>query len=184
VPTEPDVTGLVLAAGAGTRRGGPKALVVDANGSWLALAVHVLLDGGCRSVVVVLGAAVDEARPHVPQDARVTSIHATDWAHGMSASLRAGLTAATGDVVVVTLVDLPDTPASVVHRLVEHADRTTLRQAVYGGRPGHPVVLGADHWQPLHEHLTGDTGARPYLRSHGVHEIECGDLHHGRDQDT
>jgi len=180
VPPETTVTGLVLAAGAGTRRGGPKALVDD----WLADAVHLLLDGGCERVVVVLGAAADEARTRLPDDERVTQVTATDWALGMSASLRAGLAAATGDAVVVTLVDLPDTPTSVVRRLVQDVDRTTLRQAVYGGRPGHPVVLGADHWRPIHEHLTGDTGARPYLRSHGVQEIECGDLHHGRDQDT
>ena len=35
-----------------------------------------------------------------------------EWAAGMSASLRAGLSAASADAMVVHLVDLPDVPAA------------------------------------------------------------------------
>ena len=49
--------GLLLAAGAGTRMGTPKALVRDQDGtSWLLRSVGVLRDGGCVGVTVVLGA--------------------------------------------------------------------------------------------------------------------------------
>ena len=179
-PTHASLSGIVLAAGAGTRHGGPKALVVP----WLADAVRLLLDGGCARVVVVLGAAADVARTLVPDDVRVTTVVAHGWADGLGASLRAGLAHAEGDAVVVTLVDLPGTPVSVVARLTTAWDRHTLRQAVYGGRPGHPVLIGADHWAPLSETLTGDHGARGYLVAHGVTEVECGDLHDGLDQDV
>lgn len=178
-PTHASLCGIVLAAGAGTRHGGPKALVVP----WLADSVRLLLDGGCDQVVVVLGAAADEARALVPDDARVTSVVAPRWADGLGASLRTGLAHAGGDAVVVTLVDLPGTPVSVVERLTTTWDRRTLRQAVYDGRPGHPVVIGADHWAGLADTLTGDRGARGYLVAHGVEEVECVDLHHGRDID-
>ena len=47
--------GLLLAAGAGRRMGGPKALRVDADGtSWLVRSAGALLDGGCSGVTVVL----------------------------------------------------------------------------------------------------------------------------------
>ncbi|MFD1718531.1 nucleotidyltransferase family protein [Georgenia deserti] len=67
------------------------------------------------------------------------------------------------------------------------ADRlgsAVLRQAVYAGRPGHPVLIGRDHWADLRAQLDGDVGARPYLRSHGVVEVDCTDLGGGDDVDT
>jgi CTP:molybdopterin cytidylyltransferase MocA len=179
-PTDASLSGIVLAAGAGTRHGGPKALVVP----WLADAVRLLLDGGCARVVVVLGAAADEARTLVPDDGRVTTVVAPRWAEGLGESLRTGLEHADGDAVVVTLVDLPGTPVSVLGRLTTTWDRHTLRQAVYDGRPGHPVLIGADHWAALSDTLTGDRGARGYLVAHGVVEVECGDLHDGLDIDV
>ena len=58
-----NVTGVLLAAGGGRRMGRPKALMRSADGRpWLTTAVQALRDGGCRSVVVVLGAGADEAR--------------------------------------------------------------------------------------------------------------------------
>ncbi len=108
-----EAVGVVLAAGAGTRFGGPK--VLAAEGNWLHSAVQALADGGCGSVIVVLGAAVVD----VPSPAR--AIVAEDWADGMSASLRAGLTAAgagEAQAAVLHLVDIPDVGAEVVHRVL------------------------------------------------------------------
>lgn len=167
------VTGIVLAAGAGTRAGGPKVL----RPGWLDHACTVLLEGGCDSVIVVLGAAPDAP---IPLDDRVTSLVATDWAQGMSHSLLAGISAATGEAALITLVDLPGMPAAVVARVLE--GRGALRQAVFAGRPGHPVYIASSHWGRLT--ATGDHGARPYLVANGVVEIECGDLWDGRDVDA
>ncbi|HEY0951202.1 NTP transferase domain-containing protein, partial [Nocardioides sp.] len=56
--------GLLLAAGAGTRMGRPKALVRAADGEpWLVRGVRALADGGCAQVGVVLGAGAEEALP-------------------------------------------------------------------------------------------------------------------------
>ena len=173
------LSGILLAAGAGSRYGAPKALVPG----WLEHGVAVLTTAGCDPVVVVLGAQADAARRLLPADPRVRVVVAPDWAAGISASLRAGLTAATGDAALVTLVDLPDMPATVARRLAHGADVASLRQAAYRGSPGHPVLLGAQHWKPLVSNVDGDRGARPYLVRHGADEVECGDLWHGRDVD-
>ena len=54
------IIGVLLAAGAGRRAGGPKALRVDPDGtSWLLRSITVLRDGGCDAVVVVVGAEAD-----------------------------------------------------------------------------------------------------------------------------
>ncbi len=179
----PDVAGLVLAAGAGTRRGGPKALVTEPDGSsWLGRAHDALVGGGCSSVTVVLGAGADAARPLVPPGAHV--VVADDWDRGQSASLAAGLRSLPpADAVAVTLVDLPRQRAEAVARVVSGATPSALRRAVFDGVPGHPVLLGRDHWAPLLDVLAGDRGARDYLRSRGTVPVDCTDLGGGEDVD-
>jgi CTP:molybdopterin cytidylyltransferase MocA len=150
----------------------------------------VLLDGGCDRVLVVVGAAGDEVAallddPGWAHQAEVEVVRSEDWAAGMSASLAAGLRAVTADAALVHLVDLPDVGATVVRRVLEHGGRSrnTLVRAAYDGRPGHPVLVGADHLAPLLATLAGDEGARAYLEDHGVLIVECGDLATGADDD-
>lgn len=180
--------GILLAAGAGSRMGMPKALVHDDDGeSWLVRGVRVLREGGCDAVTVVLGAGALEAAPLLEADhARV--VLAPDWAAGMSASLRTGLESLAdtdADAALVSLVDLPDVTAAVVARVAARAvDRGVLSRAAYGGEPGHPVLIGRDHWSGVLDVATGDRGARDYLATHPVALVECGDLATGRDVDT
>lgn len=176
------VAGLVLAAGAGTRYGRPKALVEG----WLPHAVAALRDGGCSPVVVVLGARAEEASALLPADDDVVVTVAEDWQRGMASSLRHGLATLprAADAVVVTLVDLPDVGSEVVARLREAVDGTdTLARAVYDGSPSHPVVLGRDHWQAVADSVQGDRGAGPYLAARPTLAVECGDLATGVDVD-
>lgn len=184
----PTTAGLLLAAGAGSRMGMPKALVHDERGSWLRRGVEVLRQGGCEPVVVVLGAAPEAAEL---LDGSVTVVVAEDWAEGMGASLRAGLAAVAGlgpavPSVVVSLVDLPDLVPEVVARVVGAAGAAAgaLARAAYDGVPGHPVLLGRDHWAGVAAAATGDRGARDYLSAADVVLVECGDLASGRDVDT
>ncbi len=179
-----DVTGIVLAAGAGTRAGTPKALLRLPTGEpWVEIAVRMLREGGCSRVVVVLGAEAESARLLVPGDAEV--VVAERWQRGLSESLAAGLAAASGDAALVTLVDLPTLPAAVVRRVLDGTGG--LRRAVVDGRPTHPVYFSKEHWMPVTASLgaggLADTGARGYLAAHDVSQIECGDLWDGADFD-
>ena len=182
--------GLVLAAGAGRRSGGPKALRRRDDGtSWVAHACTVLTEAGCAPVVVVLGAGADDARALVPPG--VTTVVAHDWDEGMGASLRTGLAALTetdADACLVHLVDLPDVDARVVARVLatvdDHPDPAGhLARAAYAGVPGHPVLLGRAHWPAVTESARGDRGARDHLAAEGPVLVECGDLATGVDQD-
>ena len=175
--------GLLLAAGEGRRFGGPKALARDADGtSWLLRSLAALRP--CRRITVVLGAGAEEAAALLPMS--VHRVRAADWAEGMGASLRAGLAEVEArdpeaDAVVVSLVDLPDVTADVVARLLDPPpERATLRRAAYDAVPGHPVLLGRDHWVGVAETAYGDRGARAYLASAEVELVECGDLATGR----
>jgi CTP:molybdopterin cytidylyltransferase MocA len=181
------VEGLLLAAGAGTRMGVPKALMHDDDGtSWLQRSVTALHDGGCSNVVVVLGAMADEALLLL-DDVDVRSVVAIGWEIGLSASLRSGLESldTRADAAMVSLVDLPDVDAAVVRRVFLRATGPgVLARATYHGQPGHPVLLGRDHWPAVIASVTGDEGAKGYLATHHPTLIECGDLASGRDIDT
>lgn len=184
-PPHPRIAGIVLAAGAGTRYGRPKALVRDESGiAWVARAVAALRAGGCDDVVVVLGAEADRAAALVPATARIAV--APDWAGGLSRSLVAGMNAATGaDAAMIVPVDTPDLPAAAVARVLAAAPapRRALVRAFYRGAPGHPALVGADHWAALRAELAGDVGAGPFLARRGATAVECGDLWPGADQD-
>ena len=199
MPLAPPVAGLVLAAGAGSRYGRPKALATTPEGtSWLVRAVHTLAAAGCHPVIVVLGAGADAAEAllgdHHPGELVVT--RAEDWADGLSASLRAGLRAAAALgpgplAVAVVPVDVPGLGEATVRRLIGPAalgpaalGPDTLRRACFEGRPGHPVVIGRAHWAGLIASVSGDTGARPYLFAHQAVPVECGDLETGADIDV
>lgn len=173
------VVGVLLAAGAGRRYGMPKVLV----DGWLTAAVTALRDGGCDDVIVVLGAA-DVVVPD-----GVTASTAPDWHTGLSASLRTGLRTANrmdADYAVLHVVDTPDVGAAVVSRVLRAAgeSKAGLARAVYGDRPGHPVVLARRHWNAALASATGDQGAAAYLRTtDGVALVDCVDLATGRDHD-
>jgi CTP:molybdopterin cytidylyltransferase MocA len=196
-PDEPSdaggVVGLLLAAGAGRRAGGPKALRTDPDGtSWLLRSIAVLRDGGCDAVAVVLGCSADSVRELLTRSDlggdRLITVVAADWQQGMGVSLRTGLLAVqpgSWRAVLIHLVDLPDVTAAVVSRVLQRAPLGTagLVRAVYRGRPGHPVLLGRDHLESVLDELAGDRGAQDYLARHGVDGVECGDLATGRDRD-
>ncbi|PZG15301.1 hypothetical protein C1I95_19935 [Micromonospora craterilacus] len=199
---------MILAAGAGRRYGGPKAL------PFLGSATEMLRAGGCDPVVVVLGAAaaavirqVGLDRPgsavadgmradelgRLPGDPRVVAVVNDEWATGMASSLRVGLRAAarlSARVVCVHLVDMPGVTPAAVRRLLDVVPPArpegVLARATYAGEPGHPVLLGADHWVAVTRSAAGDRGARDYLRRHSalVQRVECGDVAQGFDVDT
>ena len=184
-------TALVLAAGAGRRMGGPKALVRPRpdGPTLLETAVERVRAAGCDDVLVVVGAAADEVG-ELASAAGARVVVADGWDEGMGASLRAGLTAlADGstvpDLVLVTLVDLPDVGSDVMVRVLAAAQGpAALARAAYGGVPGHPVLLGRDHWAAVSATAVGDRGARDHLRATEHLLVECGDLATGRDVDT
>lgn len=179
------VAGLVLAAGAGRRFGGAKA-VAELDGERLVdRAVRTLRRGGADPVYVVSGAVPLDGTDaeHVPNPG---------WAEGMGSSLRAGLSAladAPQDVVavVIVLVDQPGLTGAAVARLVgAGSDNRAVAVATYQGKQGHPVAIGRAHWPEVVRLAVGDVGARPFLLAHRdlVARVECADVGSSEDVDT
>jgi CTP:molybdopterin cytidylyltransferase MocA len=184
MPTQ--VAGILLAAGAGSRLGRPKALVEIGGQTLAARGAGLLRRGGADPIVVVTGAA--------PVDLPgVTLVHNPHWRTGMGSSLVAGLTAVSDlppegyRAVVIALADQPMVGAESVRRLIAaHAAGATVVVAAYDGRPRNPVLIDRIHWAEVLATTTGDAGARPFLRAHPdlVTAVECGDTGRPDDIDT
>ncbi|GAA3440333.1 nucleotidyltransferase family protein [Kutzneria kofuensis] len=181
------VAGLVLAAGEGRRYGMPKALVSHGGRLFVESTVDRLRAAGCGRIVVVAGAAAEKVREADLGDAEV--VENPDWPSGMGSSLRKGIEALQGTAaqgvgaVAVMTVDLPGVTAEAIERVLGHATPDVLAAATYNGRRGHPVLIGREHWQGVHELAQGDSGARAYLRRHEVTEVACEDVADGHDVD-
>ena len=177
------VAGVLLAAGEGSRFGGPKALV-ELDGQTLAeRGVGLLRAGGADPILVVTGAAplqLDGA----------LSVYNHDWRTGMGSSLRAGLQAlASTDAgaAVIALADQPLIGPEAVARLIAaYRGGATVAVAAYDGQPRNPVLLAREHWPEVIAMADGDTGARPFLRARAdlVTLVECADTGRPDDIDT
>ena len=183
------VAGVVLAAGCGSRYGSPKALVRLRGRLLVERAADLLAAGGCDPVVVVLGAAADQvlAAARLPRTGVRTVVN-PDWPSGMGSSLRVGLAAvpAEAEAVVVTLVDTPGLGPESVRRLVAAGGPDGAAQATYGGRRGHPVLLGRTVITEVAAAATGDRGAGPWLAAHPerVRLVPCDGTGDPRDVDV
>lgn len=161
------VAGAVLAAGAGSRMGTPKAeLVVDGR-RLVDRAVAALVDGGCAPVIAVVRSAAE-----VP-GARTVVNPAPE--RGMRSSLALAVAAAGPcAALAVLLVDAPGVGAEAVRAVVGAWRPGRIAVARYGGRRGHPTVMAPRLWQQALAAAGADEGARALLVARGdlVDEVD------------
>lgn len=176
LPAPGGTTAVLLAAGAGTRLGrGPKALLPFRGRTLVEVLADVLLEGGCREVVVVLGAAAESVRKAPGLD-RHTVVENPDWQTGMGGSFKLGLgTARPQDHVLVALVDQPGLTPETVGRLLKAHRPGRVTAAAYRHssdgegpgelRRGHPLLLDVTLRAEAAASATGDAGARLFLHA-------------------
>ena len=168
------VTGIVLAAGSGSRMGQPKASLELNGQTLLNRTLSMLFDGGCATLIAVLGAT----RPPNGWYAATTFVHNPDWESGMASSLRVGLAEATGEAAVVALVDQPGMTSAAVTRLIASHRPGFASVATFNGEMRTPVLFDRALWDEVAACVTGDAGARYWLRRNPsrVIPIPCDDV--------
>lgn len=192
------VVAVVLAAGASTRMGAPKALLPWQGQPLASYVVSELLrfppaqahhghDGyvlRLERIVVVVGHRAEEVMASVPVDERVTIVVNRDWEAGKSGSVAAGLSGVPeGRHTLITGVDQPR-PASVIQAVVANHLQGTGRNdgrlvTIAGalGRRGHPTIFSP----LLRDDLSGideaTLGLRGVISRHeaAVHTFDTGD---------
>lgn len=156
------ITGIVLAAGAGTRLGQPKAEVTVGGQRLLDRAVGTLRAGGCDEVLAVVRAETVTA-----SGARTVVNPLADT--GMGSSVRAGLAALDPDTecIVITLVDLPDVrPDDIRAAIGWYRNGASVIVTRRAGERSHPVLISRRWFRLFGEAAEGDQGGRRFFAQH------------------
>ena len=144
----PRFPAVVLAAGASTRMGRPKALVLLPDGARaLDRVIAACREGGCDPVLVVTGSDAEAVGP-AARAAGAVEVENPSWARGRSTSVKAALPHLPPGAAGFLLhpVDHPLVEPAVVRALLaaaaEHPGARVVLP-VHGGRRGHPAWFGA-----------------------------------------
>jgi molybdenum cofactor cytidylyltransferase len=159
---------ILLAAGASTRLGQAKQLIVMDNEPLLARTVRMALDAECEPVIVVTG--FEQEKMQVALDGLpVKFVHNPGWREGMGSSLRCGVQALGPDMhnVLLLVCDQLALSAEFLRELLHtHLLREKpITAARYEGHLGAPAIFPVDFFPELCN-VKGDRGARSILETH------------------
>jgi molybdenum cofactor cytidylyltransferase len=162
------ISGIVLAAGSGTRFGGTKQIVAHRGKRLVQHAVDALASAGLGEVVVVTGHDAGEVERVVRLPPQGRFVRNPDHRSGQASSLSVGLGALrdSSEAAVVLLADQPGVTDAEVRALIESFERTRSRvvRIAYADGPG-PALLSREVFAEA-GHLLGDVGARELMASH------------------
>jgi molybdenum cofactor cytidylyltransferase len=167
------IAGIVLAAGASSRMGRPKAALPlgAAPATVLSRGVGALLAAGVPRVVVVTGAH-PEAVQHalVAPDSRVSVVDNPGWRDGQLSSLLRGLDAVDRpglEAVLMTLVDVPLVASATIVGLIDtwRETRAPIVRPARGDTHGHPVLFDRRLFPELRA-ADPARGAKTVVRAH------------------
>lgn len=162
------ISGVVLAAGTGSRFGGTKQLTIVDGKPLAQHAIDALVEAGVDELVVVTGhdAVRVASGLTLPPDVRV--VYNGAFRDGQATSLAAALHVLDdeSEAAVVLMADQPGITADVIRALVDRfrATRKQVVRALYEDGPG-PSLLSREIYAEA-GHLHGDVGARVLIASH------------------
>lgn len=160
-----NVHAIILAAGASSRMGSPKQLLIWQDRPLLAHAIDSARSVLAERIVVVLGANAEAIKEAVDLNGISVALN-PDWANGMAGSIRVGIQAlpATASAVLLMLCDQPLISAAHLQNLLQAWQNTPecIVVSQYAESFGVPAVFPATFFAQL-AGLTGDRGAKPLM---------------------
>jgi molybdenum cofactor cytidylyltransferase len=179
---------IVLAAGASTRMGRPKALLEAGGRTFIRRILDVMHEAGVTDAVVVVRPTHEEVIAEVAASGFGRTVVNPRAEEGQLSSLIAGLDAIDEpgvDAALVTLVDVPLVAAPAIRLLLARTAISTapILRAVHHGAHGHPVVFKREIFAALRAADPAE-GAKAIVRAASVEDVETGDPGVLEDVDT
>jgi CTP:molybdopterin cytidylyltransferase MocA len=173
------IPALVLAAGASSRMGRPKALLPAGDRTFVRRVLDTLAEGGVPEAIVIVRPGAAEVTREIALAGFGRAVVNVEPDRGQLSSLRVGLDAVDReavDAVLVTLVDVPLVKPDTIAALIARARSSVapILRAVHGGRHGHPVIFRRAVFAALRAADLG-VGAKAVIRAHQVEDVEVDD---------
>lgn len=184
----PRVTGVVLAAGTGSRMGRAKQLLPFRGQTILECVVDTALASSLQRIVVVIGYEGDTIA-QLLSGRDVTLVHNLAFGQGQGSSVQAGLQALRkeDEAVLFLLGDQPLIRADLIDQLLlaYAATPSPIVLPVFRGKRGNPVLFSRETFSRMAQ-LDADCGARPLIAAYGerVLKVEVSDPNIHFDIDT
>lgn len=164
------IAAAILAAGESARLGRPKQLVQYRGRSLLRHTIACAVEGGCRPVIVVLGAREQEMRREI-EGTPVVPVVNPKWGEGLHSSIRVAVETLPrlepgARALMLLACDQPRLTPQVVESLCERFDGGARRIVAceYGNTIGVPALFGPSHFAEL-ARLAGPGGAKSVLQA-------------------
>lgn len=161
------LTAVVLAAGFSRRFGSAKQLFTYFDEPLVRRAARVAREVAPVIVVIPRDAAIREALEGLD----VTVVENDERSEGMAASIRAGVRACDGDVLL-TVCDQPAVDSAHLRKLIDC--RAPIAASGYEGTVGVPALFSSTYRDALLA-LQGDSGAKSLLLTNEVHIVPLAD---------
>jgi len=156
------IAGVVLAAGASSRFGKPKPLLLWQGETLVRRAARLALETNLQPVIVVCGAEGEQVAASL-QDLPVQIVQNDDWQQGQSTSIKAalGVLGDSGGGAIFLLVDQPFISQPLLRALVERHAQTlaAIVAPIVGDRRTNPVLFDRETFADL-SRIEGDVGGR------------------------
>src|SRR5215813_5853809 len=164
-----DCAAIVLVAGASTRLGQPKQLLVLDGESLLRRTVRLAQQAGCDPVFVVLGFEAARMQQEL-SGLEANPVINDDWPSGMGSSLRSGIEAVMKAIpqpqkVLILLCDQPTLSSEILSNLLQISakEKSPITASSYAGKLGVPAIFDQQLYPDLVK-VEGDQGARSVIQ--------------------
>jgi CTP:molybdopterin cytidylyltransferase MocA len=163
------IAGVVVAAGRGSRMGGPKALLPWHGRTLLSAVCDAIARPRVSLVLAVVGHDADRVAADANLPATVRVVVNDRYEEGMLSSIRAGIDAAEAagaEAALVHPVDHPIVDPATVDRVIDALEAgAIIAVPSHAGRRGHPAGFARPAWPALRA-APPATGARAVLALH------------------
>ena len=178
---------IILAAGAGTRFGGPKQLAIYKNKTFIENVIETAFQVDFEEIVVVLGAYFSEIITKI-RNLKIQVLKNEDWEQGQATSVKLGVIKLIDDkldAILFLLVDQPQISSDLIKNVIKSFayNKPNIIVHSFKGQIRHPILFSRNTFSDLIK-IEGDQGGRQLFNKYKPFKIFLEDSQMAIDIDT